>query len=476
MPAAKNDGTRSRAPALPGRSRIGRLLLWAVIVWAVGAPRAQARSRTDPSAAIVRAELKNGVHIVVERNAGAPVVAIRAIWAVGTARLRPPQAAMAKLVAATVTGGCGARSTDQVAREMDAAGGVLSGFAGTTTTGIAANLMAATWQRGLDVVADCILSPHFEANTVAAARRRLSAKLAAAASDPATVAFRTFVAALYPHRASAAGNIQLASAVGANDVIQFYHDHYSPSAVTIAVVGDVDPEQVIGHVRARLGDAPRSPAAQIPVNPPQGDNPNPPIKEVYRYLDTDRAQVIVGYRGLPISHPGRHTLDVLVAILDDQLAAAAREQPNLAFRVGALAHTTTDPGFVAAYIICPPERVSEAAALVRKTIARVAENGPSDAQVQRAARFLAATHRQSLLRSDSQAAALGYRVAHGVGLDGYLRYALRVRKVTPQAVRRLASELFARTAVVVTVMPETLTPAARKRTAGPQSRRPRGES
>lgn len=469
-------GSVIRWHGVRARQAISLAALFTVGLLLVAESRALPRERP----AIVRAQLENGVRIIVKRNAGASVVAIRATWVGGTAHEPGNQRGAVRLVASAITAGCGKRSATALSRAIDGIGGVISGFAGTSTAGIQAQVMATRWRRGLDLLADCILAPRFDSNVVASARQRLVARLVAGARDPATVAFRTFGATLYPDNPGRVGDQATPgslAALGASDIARFYENHYSPSAVTIAVVGDVDPAQVIAHVKKRLGSAARPPNT-APANTEDAKPQVQPdhVTEVYRYLETDRAHVIVGYRGLSIADPDRFAMEVLVAILDARLAKETRARPGLAQRAGAISREGATPGFVAAYLSCPPARVSEAASVLRKTLLHAAEDGVSAQEVDRATRYLVGTYRLSLWRSAAQAAALAYRGAHGLGLADTVRYALRVREVNPADVMRVARKLFNAPPVVVTVMPQTMTPAAERRTNGRQPRRRRGES
>src|SRR4029453_11381594 len=107
---------------------------------------------------------------------------------------------------------------------------------------------------------------------------------------------------------------------------------------------------------------------------PRFDGRTAEDREVYRFLDRAQAHLVVGFPGATVDAPDRFALEVLVAILGGQsgrLFAELRDRQALAYRVSAHSVEGVDPGFVAIYLSCAPDKLDEAVAVVRAELERV---------------------------------------------------------------------------------------------------------
>jgi zinc protease len=172
-----------------------------------------------------------------------------------------------------------------------------------------------------------------------------------------------------------------------------------------------------------------------------------------------------------VSSPDRFALEILVAILGGQggrLFAELREKQALVYRVSAHSVEGLDPGFVAIYLSCAPDKLTAAVTAVKDELAKLRDHGVTAAEIERAQSYLIGSHQIAMQRRAAVANAIAYHEAYGLGWQSWLDYDAQIRAVTPaQIAAAAASYLRDDRAITATVRPPIATPAATRRSKLP---------
>ena len=426
-----------------------------------------------------RLALPNGMVLLVRRDASVPVVAMRAVWKGGQRVEDAITAGATALLARMLTRGCGTLDANGVADRIDRLGGSLGGVAGRNSFGVAAEWLARTWKPGLALLADCILDPRLQQAELVRERRALLDDQIAQADSPTQVAFRVFSEALYgdhPYARDALGTPASVGDLSRSSLAAFYAERYPVAGLTLAIVGDVEVDEVIAAVKARFAAAPKAQLRTPSIKPLVVDGRSERDREVYRYLDRQQAHLVIGFPGATVDAKDRFALEVLVAILGGQsgrLFAELREKQAIAYRVSAHSIEGVDPGFVAVYLSCAPAKLPSAIAAVRSELDRVRVSGVTTDEVERARSYLIGSHQISMQRRAAVANAMAYHEAYGLGWQTWAGYDDAIRAVTPTDIAAAASTyLRADRAITATVQPPSASPAAKRRSKLPVPTKP----
>jgi zinc protease len=413
---------------------------------ALAAPHAMA----VPAPQVVRRVLPGGVRLVVMRDRSAPLIAARALWAGGLRHETPELAGIEQVLAGAWTGGCGSLDGDALAAELRADGASMAGVAGRDTLGLEAEWTRAGWERGLELMADCVTHPWFAPDAVGGARERVRALLIESGESPTWAALDLVDRAL--RGPSPLGTIASLERIERAQVDEHYRAGYPLAAMTLAVVGDVDPARVLARVEARFGQAGRAgadratPASRPPALPPAAQ------RELYRHLSGARrvaAAVAIGFPAVGRVHPDRAALEVAAALLGGTRAALVADAGG---------------GYLAVHRVCRPEEVPAALAALRAELDRLRDPGASEADVHEAAARLAREREAALGRAPQAAALLALYEALGPGAQHAHRHAALLRAVRAADVRAaVAHHLRPDAAVVATAMPLLASPGAARR-------------
>jgi zinc protease len=419
-----------------------------------------------------RVVLASGLTLLVRRDPSVPIVAMRAVWRGGQRIEGADHVGASTLVARMLTRGCKSRDAQAVADQIDRLGGALAGVAGRNSFGVAAEWLGRAWQPGLELFADCVLEPALPSAELVRERRLLLDDQLAQRASPSQAVFRLFSEALYgahPYARDVLGTADSIGGLSRAALTAFYRERYPVSAMTLAIVGDIELDEVIAAVRRRFDRVPRpktTPAAPVIAAAPQGGR-SQADREVYRYLDRAQAHLVIGFPGATIDAADRFALEVLVAILGGQsgrLFAELRDRQALAYRVSAHSIEGVDPGFVAIYLSCALDKLAAAVAGVRDQLARLRRDGVTAAEVEHAQRYLVGSHQIAMQRRAAVANAMAYHEAYGLGWQSWAGYDAAIRAVTPALVAAAAATyLRDDRAITATVRPPAATPAATRR-------------
>jgi zinc protease len=415
--------------------------------------------------------LPSGVRLVVKRDTSVPVVAIRAVWLGGLRYEDARSNGINNLLAALVTRGTKTQTAEEIVREVEGMAGSIGGFSGRNSFGVRAEMLARHWERGLEILADCILNPALSDEELEKERRQVLAEIQAQEDNLSQVVFRLFQEAFYrrhPYRLDQLGTPASVGGITRRRLVEYYRRHFTPDRMTLAIVGDVDPERVNAKVRALFGgrasDSP-PPPPEIAAEPPRDPAAGP--EQVFKFLNKQQTHLVIGFPGSTVTHPDRYALEVLATILSGQggrLFGELRDKRGLAYRVSAFSLEGIDPGYFAVYIATSPQNLEPAIAGIRAELATIAEQPVPARELDRAKRYLVGAHEISLQRRAALASTLAFHECYGLGFGEYRRYAPGVLGVTAADVQRVArAHLDWHKAVIAVVKPEEATPGAAKR-------------
>lgn len=418
---------------------------------------------------VVRVTLPSGARLLVKRDPSVALVAMRAVWMGGLRYEDARTNGVNNMIAALVTRGTRTQTGDELAHEVEAMAGSIGGFSGRNSFGLRAETLSRNWERGLELLADCILSPAFADEEVDKERRQALEEIRTQADNVSSEAFRLFQQALYPrhpYRLDVLGTPESVAGLSKRRIAEYYRRYMAPSQMTLAIVGDVDPQTVVKKARA-LFDLPGRAAPTPDAPPPPWDAAHPVVaQQLFKTQNKQQAHVVYGFPGTTIVDPDRFALEVLSTILSGQggrLFVELRDKRGLAYRVSAFSVEGVDPGYFAVYIATSPENLPVAVSGIEDELGKIAATPVPKAELERAKRYLVGAHEISLQRRAALASTLAFHEAYGVGWDEYRRYAPGILGVTAADVQRVAKKYLDRSrAIVATIKPEETTPALAK--------------
>jgi zinc protease len=226
--------------------------------------------------------------------------------------------------------------------------------------------------------------------------------------------------------------------------------------LTLSLVGDVEPAQVVREVERLFAAGRATPKAKrIPAEPAR----RKPVR-VERTLDKQQAHILLGYPGVSVRHADRHALEVLAAVLSGQggrLFLDIRDRQGLVYRVSAFSLEGLDPGYFAVYAATSPDKVERLLQSARRELKQLRTTPVKRAELARAKRYLMGHHDIAQQQRATVASNLAFNDLYGLGYAEYFRYPEAIGAVSAADLQRVARRYLApRKEVVAVVAPEPL--------------------
>jgi len=201
---------------------------------------------------VTEVKLDNGLTVWLVPEAGFPKVAFTLAVRGGYTADPKDRPGFADLIAATVTQGTRNRSAKQVAEDLEAAGGDLSGNATPDSILIETSVLSSKAAAALEVFADTMQQATFADQEVAIAKSNLSSALQANEAEPSFLGRRALYHALFgehPYAITSPTEESISKTTAA--VLRTeYARRFRPDRTLLIAVGDFSEQNLLATVRA----------------------------------------------------------------------------------------------------------------------------------------------------------------------------------------------------------------------------------
>jgi len=390
-----------------------------------------------------KSTLSNGVRVITEAMPHVRSASL-GIWAdVGSAAERREQRGISHLVEHMLFKGTERRSAREIAETMDAVGGNLNAFTDKEATCYYAKVIDHHVPLAVDVLADMFLHSTFAPAELTKEQRVVLEEIRMYDDSPDEMIHDLFTRTMWTGANlgdPTIGYAETVSALTADDLRHHLHDRYAPNTVLFAAAGNVDHEAFAALVDGAFAGFGGRSQAPVPERPEL--TPSLTIKT----KDTEQAYVVLGTQGLSARDERRYALSVLDTILgggmSSRLFQEVREKRGLAYSVYSFQQGYREAGLFGVSAGTSPGSVQECVDVVVDELVRLAESGPTDAEIDLAKEHIKGSLTLSLEASSSRMIRLGrneFNLERHVTIEEIER---RVDLVDADAVLALARELF----------------------------------
>jgi zinc protease len=421
---------------------------------ALGAPPVRAETR-----------LGNGIRVVIEENHLAPLVAVQVWVASGAADDPPALAGAAHFYEHLVLRGGKRRGAGGGAREIESVNGSVGAWTGLDETVYHAVVAAPFFELGLDVLADAIANPNFDAAEVDRVRKLALDEIGGAATDTRLRANQALFAAAFAgdrHARPVLGTAASVASLTPAALAAHFPETHGAAALTVVVVGDVD-GRAIAAVERAFAAIPAGRAA-----PPAEAVAGSPRAATVTSGGAAPAEIIVGFRTKEPSVKAVAALDLLAAVLARGEGARMQREivrnRQLADGIRPFSFRSRTVGLVAFAVTPAPRRIAEAAEATLDFALRAALEPVTDDELAAARVALEGDLARTSEGPLARARRLGFAAAIAGDADDGKQYLDAVARLGPEELRRAAADFLTAGQVTIAVALPDGVPAGRDET------------
>jgi len=322
--------------------------------------------------------LPNGLRLLTQPMPSTRSVAVSIYVGAGSRYERPQEAGLSHLVEHLLFKGTKRRPTSRhISEIIDGVGGVLNAGTDKELTVYYGKVARPHLELVVDVLLDMLRHSLFEEEELEKERRVILEELASIADSPPQLVDVLIDSVLWPGQPlgrDIAGSRESVSALNREMVLDYVGRQYVPNNIVISFAGSVTHEEALALIEQHTGDWPRG--ATTGWFPAVGRQERAQVGLIYKR--TEQAHISLAFRGLPIEHPERHTLDLLSAILGEGMSSRLflelREHLGLCYDVHCYPSHFLDTGALDVYAGVEPGNAVKTLTALMAELRRVRED------------------------------------------------------------------------------------------------------
>ncbi|MFO6464599.1 M16 family metallopeptidase [Jannaschia sp. KMU-145] len=327
--------------------------------------------------------LPNGVRVVTEHMPGLQSASV-GIWVgAGGRHETPEQNGIAHFLEHMAFKGTSRRSALQIAEEIEDVGGYINAYTSREVTAYYARVLASDVPLAVDLIADIVLNPIFDAGEIETERGVILQEIGQALDTPDDIIFDWLQEAAYPEQPigrTILGPTERVSAFDRADLERFTAQHYGPEQMILSAAGAVDHDALVRMAEDLFGHLEPTRPGAVEIARFTGG-------EARHVRDLEQAHIALGF-----AQPGYRDDDIYTAQIfagamgggmSSRLFQEAREKRGLCYTIFASVGAYSDTGLLTVYAGTGEDDLAELAHLTMDELKRAADD-MTDAEIARA--------------------------------------------------------------------------------------------
>jgi predicted Zn-dependent peptidase len=386
--------------------------------------------------------LANGLRVASRPMRSVETLAVGLYAATGSRNEPAPLNGIAHLFEHMVFKGAGGRSAREISETVEDVGGDLNASTDRELTAFYASLLAPDLALGVNLLADLIRRPHFEAAHLELEKKVVLQELAEARDTASDIVFDHLQEAAFgrqPLGRSVLGDDDTIRAVSVGDLRDWCEKQYAPDGLVLVGAGKLGHQHLVDLAEAAFGDmAPSVRAGAEPARFTGGQ----------RYERRKGAQAHIALAtaapqwGAPDAYASQLFADVVGVGSSSRLFQQLREEQGLAYSVAAGAQNYADSGMFWAYVASDRGDAERVHGEIERVLAEAA-TGLETRDLERARALAKAGMMMSLESCWGQASYLATRLLRDGGLVEPSEIVGRLDRVTVDEVREAGARMLA---------------------------------
>lgn len=379
-------------------------------------------------------QTSNGARVYFVPAPEIPMVDVRITFDAGSVR-DDKQGGVAVMTSALLAEGAGELDADAIAERFDTLGASFGADADRESATVSLRSLSdpAMLEPALELVAMLLREPRFAEPDLERERNRLLVGLQADRESPSSIASKAFFKALYgdhPYAQPPEGDETSVAALRRADLVRFHQRYYVARNAQVSIVGAVSREQAAAIAEQLVGRLPGGErAAALPSVPDLTES-----RVIRIDHPSQQSHIVMGQPGMRRGDPDYFALYVANQVLGggglvSRLNASIREQRGLSYSVYSYFAPLAQPGPFQMGLQTRNDQVDEALQVMRETLAKYLEKGPTDSELEAVKRNITGGFPLNIDNNRKIVGYLGMIGFYGLPLDYLERFPARIESL-----------------------------------------------
>ncbi|MGQ0457854.1 MAG: M16 family metallopeptidase [Hyphomicrobium sp.] len=413
---------------------------------------------SHPAAAMNIQQIKSpgGIEAWLVEERGVPLIALRFLFDGGNSQDPPGKDGVANFMTAMMDEGAGDVKAEAFQERMEDIAMRMSyddskdAFYGSVET------LTANKDKAFELLKLAIQKPRFDANAVDRIRQQLIANIIYSDKDPDKVAMNAWYALAFdghPYARRANGTEASISAVTRDDLVAYHKRTFAKNNLKVVAVGDISAEELGKILDEVFGGLPAT-ADLLPVPKTQPVNTG---KQQVIEMNVPQSVAVFGFGAMARKDPDFMPGFVVNHILGGggfsaKLMEEVREKRGLAYSVYTYLQPYQHASILAGSVATKNEAMGESLKIIRAELKKMAENGPSQADLDAAKSYLTGSYALRFDTNSKIATQLLGLMQEGFGPDYIETRNTLIEAVSMDDVKRVAKRMLDADGLIVTIV------------------------
>ncbi|HEY8574835.1 MAG TPA: pitrilysin family protein [Devosia sp.] len=386
-----------------------------------------------------------GIEAWLVEDYAVPIITVRFAFEGGSSQDPAGKEGLANLITALFDEGAGDLDSDAFQIALDAAGAEMNFDASQDAIYGSMRLLADQREEAFGLLKLALEEPRFDQNPIDRMRAQILSGIAIDAQDPTTAAQKLWRETLYgshPYARELEGTPETLNTITADDLHQFHQKQFARDNLHVAIVGAIDAETAAETLDLLFGALPEAPELTpvADIQPTLG-------KDVAVDYPLPQTSIFMAYPGVEHDAPDYFAATIMTEILGgssdlSRLNDEVREKRGLTYGVRASLFNQQHANGLVLSTSTRADRASETLGVIEDVVARLAAQGPTEAELASAKKYLIGSATLEELRSSSAIAGtlIGLQM-WDLGIDYLPRRTELINAVTVDEVKAVATKL-----------------------------------
>jgi predicted Zn-dependent peptidase len=327
--------------------------------------------------------LDNGIRVVTESLPYFPAVSLGVWWKTGSRYENATNNGISHFIEHMLFKGTKRRTAHDIAREIDAVGGVLNAFTGKEYTCLYARVLRADVDLALDVLADMCRHSTFDKGDIEREKHVVIQEIKMVEDNPEEYIFDMFNADYYKGDGiglPVLGAEETVEGLTRDGLIEHYARHHAPRHMIFTAVGRIDHDALVRKVKT-LFSGYENEGDDLPVFETPGTFPG-----IYVYeKDLEHVYVCLGTKGVSQTDHRRYSMYALNAVVGGSMSShlfqEIREKRGLVYNIFSYMNCFQNIGDFGISTSSPAESLGEVLDLIKAEARKLKAEGIGDHEI-----------------------------------------------------------------------------------------------
>ena len=333
--------------------------------------------------------LDNGLRVVSHDMPHLETVSLGVWINAGARNEAPEQHGIAHFLEHMAFKGTNRRSAMQIAEEIESAGGDINAATGMEMTSYFARVLKDDTPLALDVLADILLEPRFDADEIDRERQVVIQEIGASLDDPGDLVFDLAQQCAYPDQALGRpilGTVGSVSSFSPGMISDYRDTHYGAPGMVLSAAGAITHDDLVREAEGAFGRFSDRPCKASEDGAYVGGF-------VSRDKPLEQTHIVLAFKAPGYTDERFYTTQVMASILgggmSSRLFQELREKRGLCYSIGSFSSSFAETGLMGIYAATSPELTGELVTVLTGELTSFAESVRDDETVRARAQLKA---------------------------------------------------------------------------------------